>query len=284
MMDKINDKDIKLPYGIKDGKLIHISQVESGLACGCVCPSCSSKLVARKGKKVAHHFAHYSGDLCPYATETALHLAAKEILRDNKRITLPVVNVSFMLNHKSIESEIAKSKVYEIDSVRVEKKVGNIIPDLILEIGQRKLLVEVFVTNRVNNDKLKKIKELGISAIEIDLSSAPIDMPMEVLSDLIINKVDNKKWLNNERVNEIYKNHMDKSIRKEVIRPGVILKVANCPRKIYIGAGKHGVHAHLSECFWCEFCVEIGPDNRKIDGMEYVDCVGHIPGAIKEHK
>ena len=33
-----------------DGKLVHISEVEKGKACGCRCPACNEPLIARKGE------------------------------------------------------------------------------------------------------------------------------------------------------------------------------------------------------------------------------------------
>ncbi len=51
--------DIELPFGLRDDILVHISQVQQGLACGCVCPQCKKPLVARSGSVLVHHFAHY---------------------------------------------------------------------------------------------------------------------------------------------------------------------------------------------------------------------------------
>lgn len=43
--------EIKIAYAEHDGKLIHISQVESGLSCKYVCPVCKEPAVARKEKR-----------------------------------------------------------------------------------------------------------------------------------------------------------------------------------------------------------------------------------------
>ena len=43
-----------------DGRLLHIDDVPSGLACDCICPGCSRPLVAKKGRLQAHHFAHHA--------------------------------------------------------------------------------------------------------------------------------------------------------------------------------------------------------------------------------
>lgn len=48
---------MKLPFGIKDGKFIHISEVNSGRT-EVVCPYCQNKLMAKKGRIKRHHFAH----------------------------------------------------------------------------------------------------------------------------------------------------------------------------------------------------------------------------------
>lgn len=68
-----------LTFGLsKSGQLTHISEVSSGLACDCVCPSCKVTLVAKKGKINSHSFSHNESNICIGAIETALHLAAKK--------------------------------------------------------------------------------------------------------------------------------------------------------------------------------------------------------------
>lgn len=38
----------KLSYGLREGKLISIEDVEKGLECKCICPACKGMLVAIK--------------------------------------------------------------------------------------------------------------------------------------------------------------------------------------------------------------------------------------------
>lgn len=47
-----------IPFGLKDGRLVDISGVERGLNCGCICPSCGQRVVARFGSVTTPHFAH----------------------------------------------------------------------------------------------------------------------------------------------------------------------------------------------------------------------------------
>lgn len=74
-----------LTYALdSSNKLKHIDAVENGMACGCVCPCCKEKLMAKNGgTKRMHHFAHASGVDCEGAYETMLHLLAKERIQDS---------------------------------------------------------------------------------------------------------------------------------------------------------------------------------------------------------
>ena len=59
--------DLKLAYGMHNGRLRYIDDVERGLNCGCICPSCGRPLVARKGPVKVAHFAHHQGGDCGLA-------------------------------------------------------------------------------------------------------------------------------------------------------------------------------------------------------------------------
>ena len=72
-----------------DEEIVSIDNVESGLSCNCMCPACGEPLVAKKGKDMMHHFAHYSGYSCEYGHETSLHLAAKDILSKADKMIVP---------------------------------------------------------------------------------------------------------------------------------------------------------------------------------------------------
>ena len=68
------------------GRIVGIDEVESGLKCNCVCPHCGARLEAKKGKKNIHHFAHSENTETSFCSESALHLAAKEILKEERKI------------------------------------------------------------------------------------------------------------------------------------------------------------------------------------------------------
>ena len=167
-----------------NGELAHISEVANGLQCGCSCPACGTALIARQGKVREHHFAHANGAECAQAVETALHLAAKAIIAEHGQIVLPAVEVEF--THSTWRRGIAQERRYDVESVRVEQKLGAIIPDVIVRVRDRPLLVEVRATHEVDDRKLKKIRELGLSCVEIDLSDVERDLSRENLKKMII--------------------------------------------------------------------------------------------------
>ncbi|TIG87143.1 competence protein CoiA family protein, partial [Legionella pneumophila] len=76
---------IKLPFGLNENNVIvHITNVESGKNCNCICPSCSSPLIAAKGTKNQHHFKHTTTIECEGGLESAIHMAAKQIIKGAK--------------------------------------------------------------------------------------------------------------------------------------------------------------------------------------------------------
>ena len=82
--------ELKLTYGKnQDGRLVHVDDVPSGLACDCTCPECGAQLIARKGEKRQNHFAHANGADCAGARMTALHMLAQQIIQDERKIRTP---------------------------------------------------------------------------------------------------------------------------------------------------------------------------------------------------
>lgn len=159
---------IKLPFGMKDNKIYHISEVGSGLKCECKCPACGSKLIARKGNINAHCFAHYKSPECKYALETALHYYAKKILEEKKMMMIPaLIYEEFDYyshdNYNINKVELAKEQEIHFDKVVLEKQIDNIKPDVVAMVGNTKLMIEIVVTHGIDDIKLEKIKKLGIS-------------------------------------------------------------------------------------------------------------------------
>jgi hypothetical protein len=213
---------LKLPYGLQNGRLLHITEVANGLACECVCPSCGAKLVARnQGQLKAPHFAHHQAPDCPFGVQTALHLAAKDIFLQHQTFCLPGASGTFEFTDDYWASFVFDASFYQacipgdvgvedryyfparyvtIKSVLLEHRTGDIIPDIILETENGPLLVEIAVTHFIDETKREKIKQLGIPAIEIDLSKVVRDIALPQLEELLIHQTVNKSWAFNAKL------------------------------------------------------------------------------------
>ncbi len=165
-------------FGLQNGQVKYISEVERGKACNCVCPSCDAPLLAKKGKEKIHHFAHASGTACEGAGESALHYAAKRVICEASHITLPALRAHVRSRDEYsgsiiIKSEtIFKSKPVRIKSVEEEVTLDDMRPDIIVTLGKnnRELFIEIAVTHFIDPEKLQKIKRRDIPAVEINLS------------------------------------------------------------------------------------------------------------------
>lgn len=216
--------EIKLPFGLKNGRIIHISEVtedERGLKCNCICPKCKQRLIARLGDKRIRHFAH-NNEQCRYALETSLHIFAKEVLESSLKMYIPRLSIEYRNNYTKLEDfdkeDMYYSNEYELkekvilkkreiffDRVELEKRIDNIIPDVVLYKNGQPLIIEIAVTHFINDDKRNKIIKQGISTIEINLQRIKFDyhnFDREEVANLIINDVQYKQWIYNRKVEE----------------------------------------------------------------------------------
>lgn len=88
-------KDIYYGLESQTGELKHISEVQRGASCGCLCVACGKPLQARKGDQRRHHFAHISNYDCMYASEVAVYKALAELLKQKRVLELPAITLSF---------------------------------------------------------------------------------------------------------------------------------------------------------------------------------------------
>lgn len=176
-----------LSYALNaEKRMVHIDTVKNGLECGCVCPSCKEPLVAKNDGKIReHHFAHANGADCGTGYQTMIHLLAKDIIEELKIFPL-------FLNGKYLSAcEIHKE-------VSLVKEFG-IIPDILgftpvtdgpNIIGKIPVIVEIYVTHKVDDEKAAIIKRQGIPAVEVDLSNVEF-----TTREALINEIYNpKNW------------------------------------------------------------------------------------------
>lgn len=153
----------RLPFGLRDGRLVQVAEVPSGLACGCVCPACGVRLVAKHGTRNAPHFAHHRAPDCPAATETALHLFAKFVIRQRGRVYVP----NIVLPHTG--KVLRYRRLWIADQSEEEVTRGSLRADLLLRNGTAELAVEIKVHHGTARPKIKEYMRQRLPALEIDV-------------------------------------------------------------------------------------------------------------------
>lgn len=197
-------------YALKDGNLVHISEVARGLKCACKCPSCDSTLIARKGEIREHHFAHPAGVECRGAVESLLHLLAKEIIASLHAIEVPehiykrskTFPNGQCVSHKET---LAKGGRVRIDQVRVEPKYLSFQPDVEIRTGDKVLLVEVAFTHKVDSAKRRAVRASGMPMIEIVLNAQHALASKQELTAVLAKSVELKRWVYHPREDEAAK-------------------------------------------------------------------------------
>ena len=256
----------RLIYALKDGNIVSIADVPSGKECGCVCPACGDELIARKGQKRMHHFAHRSNEDCEYGYESSLHLAAKDILSRSEKMVIPPVYVEFPQSGKPKEL-ISKEREISIDDVELEKRFDDIIPDIVVYSGDKYFFIEIYVTHPIDDEKLKKLKEKNISTIEIDLSKIKRDISVEELSDILLKASDRKSWKYNAYSNEIFNQFVRISKKLDQTQHGII---DECP----IRGLKWNPDVKIDDCQKCIFCTSAHEGYVLCSGRERISTVG----------
>lgn len=138
--------------------------------------------------------------------ETVLHHEVRRILEEVSRLTVPEVSADVevpgvdgqALHGRWVEEE----EELRLVNVQLETRYGRLVPDIIAEAfgvdGHARhlpLLIEVTVTNPVDEERLGRIRAAGEATVEIDLSRAGGRVNREELQRLVVDEVATKRWL-----------------------------------------------------------------------------------------
>ena len=269
--------DLKLQYGLRDNELVTIEDVESGLKCNCICPSCKKQLIARKGNINEHHFAHSENSDCDHAIETIVHKLSKEIISKEKHFVTPPKY------YPGTNVAVIKETEVQIDEILLESKLGSIIPDIIIMSNGKSLIIEIKVTHGVTCEKEREIMRLNLPAIEVNARNIIMKLYSNknyLLNDdeykrMLIDETACKYWMNNpkyelklERIKSKLKDYCEEKEIKYVKYPDDYEVygdhiVNDCPinKRIWRGGWNKGkFYAKFDDdCYRCKY----NPDLKK---------------------
>lgn len=278
------EERFKMIYAYKGSSIVNISDVESGLKCGCICPACNKPLVAKKGMKKMHHFAHHTKENCEYGYESSLHLAAKEILSNAEKMVIPPVYIKFPYSSKCDEL-LYDARSIKIDKVELEQHFDSIIPDVVLYSGGKKFFVEIYVTHRIDAVKLKKLREAGTSTIEVNLSEKAYATSIDELKEILLSNCPEKQWIYNIRAEEWLEKFISVSDKKYIEHAHEELRVYDCPIYTQNEYGNPYVN-YLEACHYCEYHITSNQDKNFLfcSGIERISSIKDFDTSKENRK
>jgi len=226
---------IHIPIALsrETNKLVNAKDVLHGE--DCYCTECNGDLYAVNKEKIQRaHFRHKPDSNCKFKNnyESYIHWLTKEVFKEIDTIELPVISTSDLgslkpIFHKKLEAYfhannlsneisevdlhymIIKSKVelqaktkIKIDSCKIEvpykTKDGDIKVDVVLYIGNQELFIEPYFTSKIDEDKHRKIADINISTISINLldyvRKHAYLFTINDFKHFLMNNISSKKW------------------------------------------------------------------------------------------
>ena len=186
-----------LTYALNtDNRFMYINDVPNGLECNCICPGCKEKLIAKNDGKVReHHFAHASNKECITGYQTMIHLLAKDIIENFK--IFPMALHGKYLSACEVYKELNLNQFGFIPDIFGFSPITD-GPNI---IGKIPVIIEIFVTHKVDEEKKNKIIKAGIPAMEIDLSN----VKFSTINELVKEIYNSKNWnLINGKIGQQY--------------------------------------------------------------------------------
>lgn len=208
-----NSGYLKVPFArCADGVSRHVTAVPTPSLGPFACLDCEGPLTLRRPRAKRAHFAHRPDSLC--TGETALHKYAKELLAEQKTLTLP----QLMLQKEGISELVFRAGTYIFDEVRPEFKLETFRPDAIVLYKSAELAVEFLVSHAVDIEKQAKVLARDLSMVEIDLSAIPLGLlSSEDLDHAILHSAP-RKWIHHRKYSVAVDRLTDKVAAKRAER------------------------------------------------------------------
>lgn len=210
---------LRVPYGLRDGKMWAARDVPTGLACGCICLGCEQPLVAKNhGQKVRPHFAHHVDLACQGAFESSIHRRAKELIVDKRVLMLPAWNGDEAMPNPPVASDDSgwlhegrrvdvPANMIALTEAQPEVQREDYRPDVVAKDQDGDLLIEIRVTHAVGDQKTRNVQSDGHRMLEIDLSRITADQAedTDLFEHLVLNTATNRIWISHPSATDAWR-------------------------------------------------------------------------------
>ena len=213
-------------YGVReDGTVISINDlddIEKGLRCKCKCPQCRRDLQAcsllesnKKSRYFRHHNEGYNregidslnGCTATTANESGLHMMAKELIAEIRKIAFPAMNLPVELLNLQYSNDVMAQLPKRVtlrsdfvfegnEVVEIESRYPQFRPDVKVSSDRETFLIEIAVTHRVDAAKREKVQSAGLAMLEIDLREyVETGIRRDALRKVISEEIKHKQWI-----------------------------------------------------------------------------------------
>lgn len=239
------------------GRSRHISEVTSGVKCGCICSACGKPLEARKGSVRKHHFAHVSNYECMYASEVAIYRVAADILSDTRCLALPPITISFPAwEHDEC---LKGARKVEIEEAIFSCKPLQYPPFLFVTVAKKKLRILMEFENYYSQEDLasfaNEARTGGYSSLLFHFPSIDDEsfFVPEHLKSVLTSNVGERRWIRSELTDLWHDRFLSKAIQPAEWGFGF-----ECP--IHFGKYRGKYFARREDCTRCRFNLAEPPN------------------------
>jgi len=134
-----------------------------------------------------------------------LHLIAKQILEEEKWIRLPdligTARTTLQDGEPLTASESYPGAMVQLNDVVLEKGMGRTRPDVIAQMREFSpweagpILIEVTVTNAITEERMQRIRQNNLPALEIDIRQLGGRVSRSEYARLVVDEIAGKRWL-----------------------------------------------------------------------------------------
>ena len=191
------EKETRIPYAWKDGRMVEVDDVPRGRKCGCICIKCGQPVEARQGEE-RHYFAHYNAEhQCVGAYEAAIYALAVQVLMDAEQVMAPAyknVVPAGSIHFKHVEADLRAWGV----SIKPDI-IGTCEDGTIICIGLR-------CASESDDKKISRLVEESLHCMEIDIHDCPSG-ELE-LRKFLLESVESRKWLKHPEYERVYQQRL----------------------------------------------------------------------------
>lgn len=210
-----------VPFGLQTdtAQLADVGNVPRGSACGCICPSCKTPLVARHGDKIEWHFAHRSQNVhektrkaCDFSFAVSVRLMIRQLSVNGLKFRTPgfeqSVSVYSDISYQSKEFTcvITEESTLNLTGVEVGAHFSKCVVDVLGYVNNVPFVIYVTYKDRSVPGELVSPSPVRCGVVELNVNAVPFMFKqekggqyLEVLRRYIEDSTEGKSWVYHPR-------------------------------------------------------------------------------------